>query len=76
MSLSSKVKDELMEAQSHLKNALTYAARNESSMVIKSISDLIFSLESIEKFDNVMEKLQNRKPGDSGSFGSFFMDFQ
>lgn len=70
--ISQKVREELLEAQSHLKNALSYAARNESSLVIKSISDLIFNIESIEKFENLMEKLETRKPGDSGSFGSFF----
>ena len=73
--ISQKVKEELLEAQSHLKNALSYAARNESSLVIKSISDLIYNIESIEKFDNLIEKLETRKPGDSGSFGSFFNGF-
>lgn len=72
--ISQKVKEELLEAQSHLKNALSYAARNESSLVIKSISDIIYNIESIEKVDNLLDKLENRKPGDSGIFGKFFTD--
>lgn len=72
--ISQKVKEELLEAQSHLKNALSYAARNESSLVIKSISDIIYNIESIEKVDNLLDKLENRKPGDSGIFGQFFTD--
>jgi hypothetical protein len=72
MSLSQKVKDELLEAQSHLKNALSFAARNESPLTIKSISDLIYSIDSIEKTQNLLDKLENRKFGDSGMFGTFF----
>jgi hypothetical protein len=74
MALSDKVKEELMEAQSHLKNALSSAARNESPLVIKAISDLIFNIDSIEKTQNLLDKLENRKFGDSGMFGTFFTD--
>ena len=70
--LSEKVKEELLEAQSHLKNALSFAARNESPLVIKSIADLIYAIESIEKTQILLEKLDSRKFGESGSFGQFF----
>jgi len=70
--ISQKVKEELMEAQSHLKNALSYASRNENSLVIKSISDLIYNIDSIEKVENMIDMLETRKPGSSGSFGTFF----
>ena len=72
--LSEKVKEELLEAQSHLKNALSFAARNESPLVIKSIADLIYAIESIEKTQILLEKLDSRKFGESGSFGQFFGD--
>lgn len=72
--LSQKVKEELLEAQSHLKNALASASRNESSLTIKSIADLIYAIESIEKTQNLLDKLENRKFGDSGMFGQFFTD--
>jgi len=74
MSLSQKVKEELLEAQSHLKAALFHAAKNESPLVIKSISDLIYNIDSIEKTQNLMDKLESRKFGDSGIFGQFFTD--
>jgi hypothetical protein len=70
--ISPKVKEELLEAQSHLKNALSYAARNETSLVLKTIADLICTIESIEKFDALMDNLESRQPGDSGRFGTFF----
>jgi len=70
--ISQKVKEELLEAQGHLKNALSYAARNENALTIKSISDLIYNIDSIEKVENLIDKLETRKFGDSGSFGTFF----
>lgn len=72
--LTEKVKEELLEAQSHLKNALSFASRNESPLVIKSIADLIYTVESIEKTQNLLEKLDSRKFGDTGIFGQFFTD--
>jgi hypothetical protein len=74
MALSPKVKDELLEAQSHLRAALRDSAVNEKSVVCKQISDIIFAIESIEKTENLMDKLESRKFGDSGTFGSFFND--
>jgi hypothetical protein len=74
--LSQKVKEELLEAQSHLKNALHFASRNESPLTIKSLADLIYAIESIEKTQNLLDKLENRKYGDSGMFGQFFTDMQ
>jgi hypothetical protein len=72
--LTQKVKEELLEAQSHLKNALASASRNENTLVIKSIADLIYNIESIERTQDILDKLESRKPGDSGTFGHFFTD--
>ena len=59
MALSETVKTSLKDAQEDLKNALAYAARTEKSFVSKNIADMI-------------EKIENRKDGDSGFFGTFF----
>lgn len=72
--LSQKVKDELLEAQSHLRNALKNASVNEKPYVCKSIADLLHATETIEKTENLMDKLESRKFGDSGMFGQFFTD--
>lgn len=74
MSLSKKVKDELLEAQSHLRAALRDSAVNEKSYVCKQIADIIQAIEIIEKTDNMIDKLESRKFGDSGMFGNFFTD--
>lgn len=70
--LSSKVKEELLEAQSHLRAALKNAAVNEKSLICKQIADILQATETIEKTEDLMDMLDNRKPGSSGSFGAFF----
>jgi len=70
--LSPKVKEELLEAQSHLRAALRDAAVNEKPFVCKHIAEIIHALDTLEHTENLMDKLENRKPGDSGMFGSFF----
>lgn len=72
MALSKSVKESLIEAESSLRNALAYAARQERSMVCSSISDLISKINYIIKSDEFLDKLENFKPGDSESFGTFF----
>jgi hypothetical protein len=72
--ISPKVKEELLEAQSHLRAALRDAAVNEKPFVCKHIAEIIHSLDNLEHAENLLDKLENRKPGDSGMFGSFFTD--
>jgi hypothetical protein len=72
--LSPKVKEELLEAQSHIRAALRDAAVNEKPYVCKHIADILHAIESIEKTESLMDKLENRKFGDSGMFGQFFTD--
>lgn len=74
MALSQKVKEELLEAQSHLRAALRDAAVNERTSVCKHLADIIHAIEAIEKTENLMDKLETRKFGDSGMFGHFFTD--
>ena len=72
--LSAKVKEELLEAQSHLRNALKNSAVNEKPFVSKCIADILHTLDSLEKTEDLLEKLDSRKFGDTGSFGHFFGD--
>ena len=70
--LSPKVKEELLEAQSHLRAALKNASVNEKPFVCKHIADVLHATEIIEYTENMMDKLENRKSGDSGMFGNMF----
>ena len=74
MALSKSVEDSLKEADSNLRNALAYAARQERPMVCSAIADIINRIDSLQTMDSIMDKVENRKPGDNGLFGSFFND--
>ena len=74
MSLGSQVKESLKEAEASLRNALSFAARTERPMVCSVIADLISRIESVQNTDSILDKLENRKFGDSGMWGQFFTD--
>ena len=70
MALSESVQTSLSEAEASLRNALSYAARQERPMVCAVIADMISRIESLQSTDAILDKLENRKPGDSGFFGT------
>lgn len=70
--LSTSVNESLTEAEQSLRNALSFAARGERPMVCSAIADMISKIESLKSTDEILDKLENRKEGDSGSFGSWF----
>ena len=72
MALSESVENSLKEAEQSLRNALAYAARQERPMVCAVIADMISRIESLQSTDAILDKLENRKPGDSGFFGTMF----
>ena len=72
MALSKQVQESLDEAQSNLRNALAFSARSEEPYVSKHIADLLSSVDNIIDATEMIEKIENRKPGDSGMFGTFF----
>tara|TARA_Y100000004_G_scaffold116359_1_gene130801 strand:+ start:261 stop:494 length:234 start_codon:yes stop_codon:yes gene_type:complete len=74
MALSKSVQDSLKEADSNLRNALAYAARQERPMVCSEIAKIISDIQSLQDTDIILDKLESRNPGDSGMFGSFFND--
>lgn len=74
MALANQVEESLKEAEANLRNALSYAARSERPVVVSCIADLIHRIDSVISTDSLLDKLENRKKGDSGSWGQFFMD--
>ena len=72
MALSKSVEDSLREAESSLRNALAYAARQEKPFVGKHIADMIHSIDSLISADALIDRLENRESGDSGFFGTKF----
>ena len=72
MALSKSVEDSLREAESSLRNALAYAARQEKPFIGKHIADMIHSIDSLISADAIIDKIENRESGDSGFFGTTF----
>lgn len=72
--LSKQTLEHLLEAQSHLRAAIKCAATNEKENVIHQLSKILLDIESTKKFEELMDMLDDRKPGGSGSFGSMFLD--
>jgi len=72
MTLGQQVEENLKDAESSLRAALSFAARTERPMVCSVISDLISRIESVQNTESILDKLENRKFGDTGFFGPIF----
>ena len=57
--LSEQVKDSLDEAQSHLRNALAYAARTEKPYISKHIADMMSNIDNIINIVPILEKIED-----------------
>lgn len=69
MALSKSVEDSLDEAESNLRNALAFAARQEKSFICAAIAEMIGKIDSMKQMDSIMDKLEDRNFGDSGKWG-------
>lgn len=72
MALSETVERNLKDAEQSLRAALAFAARQERPMVCSVVSDMISRIDTLMSADALLDKLESRKPGDSGMFGNFF----
>jgi hypothetical protein len=72
MALSEQVQGSLKSAETNLRDALAFAARNERPMVCNVISDVISRIDSMMDADEIIDKLENREFGSKGKFGPFF----
>ena len=72
MALSETVKTSLRDAQENLKNAIAYSARTEKPFVSKHIADMLANIDNLIDASDMIEKIENRKEGDNGFFGTFF----
>ena len=72
--LSKQTLDHLLESESHLRAAIKSASVNEKPLVIQQLSKILLDIDNTKKFEKIMDMLDDRKPGSSGSFGSFLDD--
>jgi len=59
MSLSTQVEDSLREAQSHLRNALSFSARSEKPYVSKHIADMLANVDNLCAATELLDNLEN-----------------
>ena len=57
MALSEQVTDSLDDAESSLRNALAFAARNERPMICREIAKMISQIETIQHADGILDTL-------------------
>ena len=74
MSLSPETLQNLLDAESYIRAAIKSAATNEKPMVVNQLSKILMDMEHCKKFEEIMDMLENRNPGSSGSFGPMFGD--
>ena len=58
MALSKSVESSLKEAEACLRNALSYAARQERPMVCSVISKMISEIDQVISFDGILDKIE------------------
>ena len=59
MALSQQVESSLLEAQQSLRNALSFAARNESAYTSKHIADMLSKIEAIIDADQFIQHIED-----------------
>jgi hypothetical protein len=74
MALSKQTLEHILEAESHLRAAIRVASTSEKPLVVKQLSQLLLDMENCKKIEELMDMLEDRKPGSRGNFGSFFND--
>tara|TARA_B100000287_G_scaffold203960_1_gene192484 strand:- start:82 stop:279 length:198 start_codon:yes stop_codon:yes gene_type:complete len=55
MALSQQTLDYLLEAEGSIRLAMKYAATNEKPLVLTQISKLLYDIESMKEFENLMD---------------------
>lgn len=60
MALSEQVESSLRDAQGHLRNALSFAARSEKPYVSKHIADMLANVDNLIDADEVLTMFEER----------------
>ena len=59
MALSRQTLDYLLEAEGSIRLAMKYAATNEKPLVLTQISKLLYDIESMKEFENLMDMVED-----------------
>jgi hypothetical protein len=72
MALSTQVEENLKDAESSLRAALSYAARTEKPVIVSMIADMIHRIEGVVVSEAMIDRMENRKSGGNNPFNSLF----
>jgi hypothetical protein len=72
MALATQVEENLKDAESSLRAALSYAARTEKPVIVSMIADMIHRIEGVVVSEAMIDRMENRKSGGSNPFNSLF----
>ena len=61
MALSEHTLDHLLEAEGSIRSAIKSAAINEKPLVITQISKLLYDIESMKEFENLMDVVEEHQ---------------
>ena len=61
MALSRQTLDYLLEAEGSIRSAIKSAAINEKPLVITQISKLLYDIESMKEFENLMDVVEEHQ---------------
>jgi uncharacterized phage protein gp47/JayE len=72
MALATQVEENLKDAESSLRAALSYAARTEKPVIVSMIADMIHRIEGVVVSEAMIDRMENRKSGGNNPFNSLF----
>ena len=61
MALSQQTLDYLLEAEGSIRSAIKSAATNEKPLIITQISKLLYDIESLKEFENLMDVVEKHQ---------------
>lgn len=71
MALSETIIESLAEAESHIRNALAFAARSERSTTVKQLSNILSSINGIKSTDDILDQLDEFRKNPRTSRGQW-----
>ena len=64
MALSRQTLDYLLEAEGSIRSAIKSAATNEKPLIITQISKLLYDIDSMKEFENLMDVVEKHQTED------------
>ena len=64
MTLSRQTLDYLLEAEGSIRSAIKSAATNEKPLIITQISKLLYDIDSMKEFENLMDVVEKHQAED------------